>query len=341
MKIASTFLVVLAFTGLFAQFTFLHGGEVYVGAKKLYVIDDESGKITATTSIERWIYNITVSPDGKHLFVGASNGVNVVDVREKTVEGLITDMPGFVVKIDAEGNRMYVLTNERKILPDGTAEALPSKVLVYDLESRGFLRTIELNRIVLDIEVIPEQDRLYCLDLLASELKIVQLTSGAHIETISLGNYGIAYKDQIHGFLWRMNRQPGGRRIYVPQGGDEAGVLVVETTTNSVRRIALDHGAKWRGGVISPDGKKLYLNAVRYLSVIDLEKEVEIAWRPLDVPYQGIAINGTGEKIYLANPVYDEGGSLAIFNAETLDPINRIRVPDATPFSVAVAPESR
>jgi len=250
MRIASTLLIALALMGFFAQTTLLRGGEVYVGARTLYVIDDEGGKITAEVPIEKWIYNITVAPDGKTVYVGASNGVNIIDVESKTTKGLLTDKPGFTVEIEKAGNRMFVLTNDTNILADGTSEALPSKLLAYDLKNRTLLRTIELNRIVFDIEIVPEQDRLYCLDLLDSELKIVQLTSGAHLETIALGDYGFEHKDQNHGFLWRMVRAPGSDKIYIAQGGDQAGVLVVETTTNSVRRIALDHGAKWRGCVL-------------------------------------------------------------------------------------------
>ncbi len=330
------FPVFLAIAALAVQFAPVSGGEVYVGARTLYFLDDESGKVTASIDIERWINNITVSQDGKKIYIGASNGVNIVDVKTRTVEGLLTDMPGFTVEIDKAGERIYILTNDRKILPDGTVEAMPSVVLVYDLKDRTHLRTIELNRIVFDIEVVPELDRLYCLDLLDSELKVIQLTSGAHIETIYLGDYGFAFKDTIHGFLSRMIRQPDSKKIYIPQGGDESGILVVETTSNSVRRIPLDHEAKWRGGLISLDGKKLYLNAVRFLSVFDVETEKELAWKPLDVPYQGIAIDDSGTKIYLVNPIYDEGGSLAIFDAKTLEPVYRILVPNASPFTVAV-----
>jgi len=336
MKIASILLIALALAGFFAQSTYLHGAEVYVGATTLYVLDEESGKIAGEIPIDRWIYNISVSPDGKTVYAGASNGVNIIDVETRTIQGLLMDKPAFTVEIEKESNRMFVLTNDRKVMPDGTAEAFPSKLLVYDLSSKTLLRTIELNRMVFDIEIVPEQDRLYCLDLLDSELKIVQLTSGAQIETLDLGDYGYEHKDQNQGMLWRMIRDKDSNKIYIAQGGNQAGVLVVETTTNSVRRIALDHEAKWRGGVLSPDGKKLYLNAVRFLSVIDLEKEAEISWVPLDVPYQGMEIGDRGEKLYLINPVYDTGGSMAIFNAKTLAPLYRILVPDASPFTIAV-----
>lgn len=336
MKISRMFPFFLAIMAIAVQFAPISGGEVYVGARTLYFLDDESGKVIASIDMERWINNLTVSPDGKKIFVGASNGLNIVDVETRTVEGVLADLPAFTVEIDKAGERIYILTNDRKILPDGTSEAFPSVVLVYDLKDRTHLRTIDLNRIIFDIEVVPELDRLYCLDLLDSELKVIQLTSGAHIETIYLGDYGFAFKDTIHGFLSRMIRQPDSKKIYIPQGGDESGILVVETTTNSVRRIALDHEAKWRSGLISPDGKRLYLNAVRFLSVFDVETEKELAWKPLDVPYQGMAMNESGTRFYLVNPTYDEGGSLAIFDSKTLEPVYRILVPNASPFTVAV-----
>jgi hypothetical protein len=47
-------------------------------------------------------------------------------------------------------------------------------------------------------------------------------------------------------------------------------------------------------------------------------------------------IDREGKNLYLINPIYDEGGSLAIFNAVTLEAVKRVRVPEATPFTIAV-----
>jgi DNA-binding beta-propeller fold protein YncE len=338
-KAAKIFLIFAPVVMFLVMFTQVQAGEVYVGATTLYFIDDVENKVTASLPLKRFVNNINVSKDGSKAYVGTSGGVHIIDIKTRAVEGLLTDKPGFTVELDDVNGRIYVLTNDRKVLPDGTAEALPSKVLVFDAKTRDLLKTIDMNRMVFDIEVVPEQDRLYCLDVLDAELKIVGLSTGAHVETIYLGDYGIIFKDQVHGSLWRMKRMPDGTSIYIPQGGDQAGILVVATATNSVKRIALDHGAtKWRGAVLSPDGKRLYLSAVKNMSVIDLEREEEIAWKTLDVPYQGIALDRSGEKLYLVNPIYDEGGSVAIFDTRTLEPIKRIRVPGASPFTIAVSP---
>lgn len=330
--------LLFALLALFGLSAGAHAGEVYVASTNLYVIDDGENKVTASIPVQRWIYNITISPDGRYSYLGASDGVHVVDVKKRKVEGLLADQPGFAVALDEKGGRIFILTNERRELSDGNVEAMPSKVLVYDMKGRGLLKTVELDRVIFDIAVVPEKDRLYCLDLLGSELEIIQLTSGALIETLPLGSYGYKDKDETQGFVWRMLKEPAGARIYIPQGGSESGVLVLDTATNHIKRIPLPHEAKWRGGVISPDGGKLYLNAVRWLSVIDLRREEEIAWKPLDVPYQGIALDREGKKLYLVNPMYDQGGSLAILDAASLDPIGRVLVPDASPYSVAVLP---
>jgi DNA-binding beta-propeller fold protein YncE len=313
-------------------------GEVYLGAATLYVIDEKEGRIEASIPVGRWIHDIAVSDDGRIAYLGTSRGVEVVDLDEREIRGIIGDLPAPTIVLDDENHRLYVLTNERVEKENGTMEALPSMVQVYDTLDRGLLQTIELERIVFDITVIPDQDRLYCLDILDSEIKVVKLSSGVALEIIRLGNYGFEFKDEVQGFLWRMIHRPGENRIYVPQGGKDAGLLVVETATNSVRRIPVGHEAKWRGGVIAPDGRRIYLNGVRYLSVIDLEREAEVTWRPLDVPYQGIALGPEGKRLYLANPVYDEGGSLAVLDAGTLDPVTRVVVQDASPFTVAVSP---
>jgi DNA-binding beta-propeller fold protein YncE len=315
-----------------------NAAEIYVASTSLYIIDDTESRITASIPLERWIYNIAVSPDGRYSYLGVSDGVHIVNVKDRKVEGLLTDQPGLVLSLDEKSGRIYVLTNERRELPGGDVEAMPSKVLVYDTKGNVLLNAIDLGRIIFDIAVVPERDRLYALDLLGSELAVFQLTSGALIETLSLGSYGYPDKDENQGFVWRMVKDPRGTRIYIPQGGRESGLLVLETATSSIRRIPLPHEAKWRGGVISPDGAKLYLNAVRWLSVIDLRTEQEIAWRPLDVPYQGIALDREGKKLYLVNPMYDRGGSLAILDAVSLEPLGRVLVPDASPYSVAVLP---
>jgi len=322
---------------LSAGFTQAFAGEALVGSTDLYVIDDVDFEVAATVPLGKWIYNITVSDDGRHAYLGASNGLNVYNISERKFEGLLTDKPAFVVKKDAAGNMLYVLTNEREMLTDGTAEAKPSKIMVHNSRDAGLVRSIELDRLVFDIMIIPENDRLYCLDIIYSELEVRQLTSGALIERIYLGNYGYVNKDDNQGFLWRMIRSKNGERIYIPQGGNEAGLLVVETSSNSVRRIALEHEAKWRAGLLSPNGKKLYLNAVRRLAVIDLAKEVETAWKPLDGPYQGMAIDRSGKKLYMTNPIYETGGSVVILDAGTLEPLGRVVLPDASPFSIAVS----
>jgi DNA-binding beta-propeller fold protein YncE len=322
---------------LFTQVSQAGAGEIFVASTDLYIIDDVEYKVTGSVPLGKWIYNITISADGEKAYLGASNGVNVLNIKDKTIEGLLTDKPGFVVRVDEKGTRVFVLTNELEEQSDGRAGARPSKIMIHDSRDNSLMRAVELNRIVFDIVCIPEKDRMYCLDLLESELEVLQLTSGATIETIKLGNYGFESKDDNQGFLWRMIRDIRGEKIYIPQGGNEAGLLIVETTTNSVSRIAMEHDAKWRGGVISPDGKRLYLNAVRRLSVFDIERQAEIAWKPLDVPYQEIAIDATGKKLFLANPMYDTGGSVAILDATTLEPVEKVVLPEISPYTVAAS----
>lgn len=330
-------LITAVIAAVLVCFTQVRASEVYCASSTLYIIDDAEAKVIGSIPIGKWIYNITISEDGKYAYLGASNGVNIMNIKERKIEGLLTDKPGFVVKIDPQGDRILVLSNDRTVHPDGTVEPMPSRVMLHDASNNALERTIELDRIVFDIVYVPERDRLYCLDIIESELLVIQFTSGAEIETIHLGDFGFDYKEQVQGFLWRMIRDRKGEKIYIPQGGNDAGLLILDTSTNNVRRLALDHEAKWRGGVLSPDGKKLYLNAVRRLSVIDLGMEAELAWKPLDVPYQEIAIDATGKKLYMSNPIYDTGGSLAIFDAVTLEPIERVVLPDASPYAVAAS----
>ncbi len=331
-KTAFIFFAVLLFS---VNIALVRASEIYVASNDVYVIDDGEYRVTQTIPLGKWVYNITISEDGKKAYLGASNGVNVLNLEEKRFEGVLFDKPAFTVKVDDVNNRIFVLTNESRVHEDGVGEADPSKVMILDSRDSGLLRTIQFERLVFDMAIFPEKDRLYCLDILESELEVRQLTSGAHIETIKLGDYGYEDKNTNQGFLWRMVRDKSGEKIYIPQGGIESGLLIVDTASNSVRRISFEHEAKWRAGILSRDGKKLYLNGVRRLSVFDLEKEVEVAWKPLDGPYQEIAIDATGSKLYLTNPMYDTGGSVAVLDAETLEPLGRVVVPDASPFSVA------
>jgi hypothetical protein len=125
--------------------------------------------------------------------------------------------------------------------------------------------------------------------------------------------------------------------LVIPEIGIEAGLWILRPG-QAADFIALGHEAHVRGGVVSADGRYVYLGALDHVAKIDLVEKREVAWVGLDVVHQRIALSDDGRRLFLTAPVDGEEGALTVLSADTLEQVHRIPVRNASPFVLAVVP---
>jgi DNA-binding beta-propeller fold protein YncE len=94
---------------------------------------------------------------------------------------------------------------------------------------------------------------------------------------------------------------PGSRDVVVVEQGLPGGNRVwrLDPETGESRGFDLSRECHYQGGVLTPDGTTLVLNAIEAVQAIDLRARSEAAWIPLDVRHFRVAVGPEGRYVYL------------------------------------------
>ena len=92
-----------------------------------------------------------------------------------------------------------------------------------------------------------------------------------------------------------------------------------------------------RDSKVSPDGRRLYLLTAERLLVLDTASGKVAASRALGQVNLGLDLSGDGSRIYLSNPLNDEGsaGSLQVLDAASLGDLGTVETPGLSLYTAA------
>lgn len=203
-------------------------------------IDTTSNSVIATLSVGTGLgaspTGITITPDGSHLYVAASNGISVIDTASNTVTTTIALIGG--------------LPNGIAMSPDGTrtyaALAGGNGVAVINNATNTLVQTVALgsgtnpNGIV----VSPDNTKVYASALNGKTVSVIDVASLAVTATVPVGTR-----------LYGIDVAADGKHVYTVNFDSPPTVNVIDTSTNTLSAsIALgDSGRTWAiGRFIAP-----------------------------------------------------------------------------------------
>ncbi len=302
---------------------------IYLTSNQIQIVDTEAGRVVGAIDLGRsLVRDVVFSRDGKTAYVAHSKGISCVDVAASRVTDTLSDVVVSDLILVHDTGELYSLQH---------AAGRPSEAVVYDTATGREIRRFQIVNRAWDVAVPGMGDRLYTSSIRENRVHVYDKRTGT--SRGALQALSPVTEADANTYIIRTLASPDGRWVYVVLNGEKAGIRIVDAVTDeAVRTIDLDHPAYVRDAALSPDGTRAYLSAIDHLSVVDLATGAEIAWLAVGLPHQGIAVSPDGERIYMANPIYGEGGSVTIIDATKLEVIGRVEVPEISPYLVAVVP---
>ncbi len=302
---------------------------LYLASNQVQIVDVEAGSVVASIDIGKSrIRDMAFSSDGRTAYLAHSRGLAIVDVESSRVTGTWSDRVVNHLVLQEDENLLYSLQH---------APGKSPEVVVYDLDTGRESRRFAVDARAWDLAVPPTGNRVFTTNIHTSRVSQFDRRSGSphgHVQLLS----SVGESD-LDTYIAKSLASPDGRWIYVVLNGENAGIRILDALTGEpVRRIDLGHTAYVRDAVLSLDGSRAYLAAIDHVAVVDLTAGAEVAWVPVGRPHQGIAVSADGAKLFMANPIYDKGGSVTIIDAARFTVIGHVEVPAISPFLVAVVP---
>ncbi|UGT61801.1 serine/threonine-protein kinase [Nocardia asteroides] len=270
------------------------------------------------TSLFGVLHSLSLSPDGRELFVAYSTGVRVIDTVTDQATRTIPVQSRDYALMSADGRRVYSLS----WLADHTA--------VHDAASGAKIAEIPVDAATFAVPAPPgtlmyleSRRRLFAVDTRGDTVV------GAPIE------FGF----DVHGYA----SVAGGRKLYVVQSvgrpiDQQKTLSVLDTATATVRGpIAFDGrpGAiavsanGLRAGVIDSAGDRL--------CVLDTETDTVLGSVPLGQHPSEVALSPDGARAYLS---VDDVATVIVVDTVSFTVLDRIRVA-RTPTELMVSPDGR
>src|SRR5271163_4454788 len=314
----------------------------------------------ATISVDGRVHDITVSPDGEHVYVARSDSVMVLNGRHHIVGKIPVSGPAKSLVTDADGTQLFVVDYDGSVLvvdtrdytaqtpsgggasdvvvsPDGrhlyaahnqvTDGGASGVVFVIDVASATTVATVPVNDVAA-LAISPDGSRLYAVSsdrrtyyqYPAGRLTIIDTASHAVVETIAVG----ACPDTV-------TASPDGAYLYITHY-DTSSVSAVNLTTGSTTAVGLRDGPL--AVVFSPDSAHAYVRNVRSVTVIDTTTNDADYIDVGDLP-RGLQLSPDGKRIYITN---FGDGTLSVVDTITNSVATTVDVP-GYPEAVAVSPD--
>ncbi len=279
------------------------GEEVYVlnapGAS-VSVISTRTNRVTQTIPVDELPAALTVSPDGRHLYVGQGRSdLTVINTISRTVSKMITGAPVEDVVITPDGRKLYLAMSwsglKRVLLETGRVETIPTITCPFGLALTPDGKRLYVNYRCSGPSGSPGHDAIGMFDTQTDK---------------ALGS--------VHGFP-----NVGGRIVVSPDGAyvwahgenacydpkydhigcpvDPGSVInVLSTADNSLLQTLGFAGSLTRFS-FSPDGSRVLVGA-QNLEVLDTASFKSLETLPL--PHAGTAVfTPDGRRVYV--PVFD------------------------------------
>jgi YVTN family beta-propeller protein len=314
----------------------------------------------ATIPIDGRVHDITVSPDGEHIYVARSDSVVVINGRHHVVGRIPVSGPAKRLVMDADGKQLFVIDYDGSVLvvdtrdytaqtpwdggaldvvvsPNGrhlcaadnevTDGEASGVVSVIDIACATTVATVPVNDVAA-LAISPDGSRLYAVSsdrrsyyqYPAGRLTIIDTASRAVVETIAVG----ACPETV-------TASPDGAYLYITHY-ETCSVSAVNLTTGNVTAVALRDAPL--AVVFTPDSGHAYVCNVRSLTVIDTTTNDADDIDTGDLP-RGLQLSPDGKRAYITN---FGDRTLSVVDTITNSVTTTVDVP-GHPEAVAVSPD--
>jgi YVTN family beta-propeller protein len=276
---------------------------VYVAShddRTVFVIATDKNQVMADIPVGYFPWGVAVTPDGTRAYVThwRDRTVFVIDTVTNSVSTTIlvnvsNNMGLRAVAISPDGTRAYVAHS----LPiPGTPLRRFGMLSTIDTVTNQVMSIVPLNNSLgepYNMVLHPDGTRAY-LTGFAAGLVIFDTVKQVVIDAVPVGpTHGIAIT-------------PDGTQIYLTSASGSNGTIVVDTTTNQVKRFIPIPSNFSNSVAVSPDGKRAYVvsyNPMNIVTVIDTATNLALEYIPLepftDIP--GVVVSVDGTRVYVAD----------------------------------------
>ena len=255
-------------------------------------------------------YGISVSPDGKYVYVThpLSNMVSVIPTSDSNaeIETIDVGVRANGISVSPDGKYVYVTHLDNKL----------SVISLSDNNTVIEVKTITVGNRPWGVAVSPNGEYVYVSNSGDSTISVISTTEilesdNPVIEIITAGNVhkGVAIS-------------PNGEYVYVSNYSDGT-VSVISISDNNIEIETIDVGENPTGVAVSPDGKYVYVsnsgeNTVSVISICDNNTEIETITVERGNP-TGVSVSPNGEYVYVSS--YVPEGTVSVFGFELDDQI--------------------
>ncbi len=300
---------------------------VLVASNAIYEVDTGSSSVREVAKLGLFVKDMVVDAAGTSCFVATSDGILEVDLASGETTRVFGDGSARSVELDATSERVYGLfTHGLGELPD---------LRVFSREDGSVLRSSPLPASTTTLGWNATTGSVIGLEHAVRSVHVYDASTSEGRSDIALparvgkpGTGTLSPETLVHAASGMM---------VVPELGEEAGLWIIRSGSDA-EWLALGHEAHFRGGAFTADGRSVFTDALTHVATVDLLEGREVKWVALDAIHQRIAVSADGSSLFLTVPVDGKEGALSVLSAETLKPIQRIPVPNASPFAMAVVP---
>ena len=302
---------------------------VYTASNTIAVVDVGAGEVLKEVPLEHFVTDIVFGSAGDRAYVATSNGVMVLDTKDYTVLSRLTDLPVKTLELSPDNTVLYAMDHPVLVKEDGSPKGGDYQIKAIDISTGKTVHSYVLGEGYYDFHLAADGRTLFALKSQSKEVDVIDTNSWQKMRTISID------ADEP---LWRSAGSREKGELYIPQYGSKGYLWVLDTGNDNVRKVELNEELRLRGIAFSSETNRLYLLSLGHILVIDATEGKVIKRASLDTPYQGMSCSNDGKKIYLSNPVYHKGGSIAVVDGESLAIEKIIDIPTISPIAIATRP---
>lgn len=238
---------------------------------------------------------VSVSPDGKHVYIG-NYGNNTLTALNTSTNSSVT-IPSVIAPIgmyvSRDNTRLYVASNSLGL------------VYVYDVNTNSQIAQISVGRGPIGMISSADDSRLYVANSLDNTISVINTSTNSTINTYSLP------ANSSPGWIVI---SPDGGKLYVPDYLSNYVSVINATTGAVITNIAVD---KEPGTIaMSPDGNRVYVvnEVAGNVSVINTSNNTVIATVAVGNNPLGISVTSDGSEVYVAN---NGSGTVSVISTAT------------------------
>jgi len=294
------------------------------------VIDAAIDEIVTEIPVGPFPNGVTVSPDGRAVYVANSDSttVSVIDAATNTVR---TTIDGFVrpqrIAVSPDGQRFYVSNS-----------SIPGRISVVDANTYELLHSVEIGLFVpAALATSPDGNWLYATTRASRDeqypCEFVCLLPVFAIETPIHQDISVRPTRYL-GWSISITVSADGSRAFVP--ADTGHVSLWGLNLPNLRDAWTTQGLQWNYVALRPGSNLLYATTPSDLTVVDANDGSIVDTIPVsDVSSaQSLAITPDGAKVYVADA---QANSVVVVDANTNTVSRRVTVGD-WPIHVAIGP---